>query len=443
MKNFRLQVILRIILIVATVLLFLWLFFETGSIIHIIILVILLTIELFYLFRYTDATNRELSKFLQSIRYSDFSAGFNKDYLGGSFRELNTAFREVMNKFLEARTEKEENFRYLQTVIQHIGTGLISYNQLGDVEFINNAAKKILKINSLKNIRSLEAVSRQLYDKLANIEGGNKLTLKINLDNDLLNLFIYATEFKMRDQIFKLIALQNIQNELEEQEMLAWQKLISVLTHEIMNSITPISSLASTLDRMLPQINSENSDPDLLEDISSAVGTIRKRSEGLLNFVEKYRSITRVPKPVLKQVEVKPLFGRIKLLMDSFLHNTNIEFTTSVTPENLEIAADSDLIEQVLINLLKNAIQSVGKNENGKVSLLSRIDDRGRAIIKVTDNGPGIKEDVIDKVFVPFFSTKQDGSGIGLSLSRQIIRAHGGTIQVTSKPEETVFTIRL
>ncbi|NLT51855.1 MAG: GHKL domain-containing protein [Ignavibacteria bacterium] len=446
MKNFRVQIILRLILIVVNVVIISQIYSKSGFNFLIFLFAALLFLQVFLLFRYIDIVNKELTKFLQSIKYSDFSAGFNKDYLGGSFTGLNEAFRDVMKKFQEARAEKEENFRYLQTVIQHVGIGLISFNQLGDVEFFNSAAKKNLKINSLKNINQLNGTYKNLLEKFNAIKAGEKITIKINAENDLQHLFIYATEFKMRNQNVKLIAMQNIQNELEEQEMQAWQKLIRVLTHEIMNSITPISSLASTLSKMLPELKSgcDTGNTEIFEDIDSAVNTIHKRSNGLLNFVEKYRSLTRIPKPVFASVSVDQLFIRMKLLMLPSLSENNISLNTKVNPENLELYADSDLIEQVLINLLKNAIQSLGKSDSGVISLTAGIDNQGKAVIKVTDNGPGIKEDVADKIFVPFFSTKQDGSGIGLSISRQIIRAHGGSLQVSSKPnEETVFTIRL
>jgi nitrogen fixation/metabolism regulation signal transduction histidine kinase len=403
-------------------------------------------LEIFSLFKYADATNRDLVKLLESIKYDDFTARFNNDNMGDSFNELTNALREVMQKFLSVRTEKEESTRYLQTVIQHVGVGLISYDQLGEVEFINNAAKKLLRLNNLKNISSLKAKHNDLFEGLQKIRAGNKIIVKINVETDIFKTFVYATEFKMHDQNYKLIALQNIQNELEEQEMQAWQKLIKVLTHEIMNSITPISSLASTLYKILPELKKDNTNvnQELFDDISSAVNTIRKRSDGLLSFVENYRSLTKIPKPKISIVSVAQLLTRIKQLMDSALTNNRIAFVTSINPKNLEILADSDLIEQVLINLLKNSIHSLYKKENGRIDIFASIDERGRAVIKVSDNGVGIREDLIDKVFIPFFSSKQDGSGIGLSLSRQIIKAHGGNIHVTSQPDkETIFTIRL
>jgi len=246
----------------------------------------------------------------------------------------------------------------------------------------------------------------------------------------------------MREQTYRLVAMQNIQSEIEETEIEAWQKIISVLTHEIMNSITPISSLSSTLKTILNEMKEPNA--ETIEDISSAVNTIKKRSEGLMSFVDKYRSITKIPKPNRHNFSVTSLFKRIEILMDSALDGKDIKFSFEINPINLEMNGDSDLIEQVLINMLNNAIQSLSETKNGIISLSAYIDSNSRAILKISDNGAGILEENIERVFVPFFTTKKEGSGIGLSLSQQIIRAHGGRIHVTSKPnEETVFTIRL
>jgi two-component system nitrogen regulation sensor histidine kinase NtrY len=349
-----------------------------------------------------------------------------------------------MQKFQQTRAEKEENYRYLQTVIQHVGIGLISFNQDGEVEFINNAAKKILQLSNLKNIRSLGKRHKNLSDTLFSIKAGNKMMLKITEENDLLQLFIYAAEFKMRDQNFKLIALQNIQSELEEQEMEAWQKLIRVLTHEIMNSVTPISSLASTVNGLLDKYKSDkNPELDSIEDITTAINTIQKRSEGLIHFVESYRNLTRVPKPNFQIIPVKNIFSRIVTLMETDITGKGIKFIRNVNPPMLELTADPELIEQVLINLIVNSIHALENVESPEIKLYSEMDERGRVIIKVIDNGVGISEDVQEKIFIPFFSTKKEGSGIGLSLSRQIMRSHGGMIRVNSTPgKETVFTLR-
>ena len=329
--------------------------------------------------------------------------------------------------------------------MQHVGVGLISYNQNGEVQFINNAAKRLLKVTYLNNISSLSKISQNLTQKLFALEAGERITIKITDENDFIQLIIYATEFKLRDQKYILVSLQNIQSELEEKEMEAWQQLIRVLTHEIMNSITPISSLASTVQTILKTSVQEKEvpDPESLDDINSAVNTIQRRSEGLIHFVNSYRNLTKIPKPNFQIFQISSLFERIKKLMSKELEEKGIKFTQCVTPDSLELTADPELVEQVVINLLINSEHSLEAQEGAAISLTASLDERGKILIKVTDNGPGIPEDVLEKIFIPFYSTKKNGSGIGLSLSRQIMRAHGGNIRVASKAgEETVFTLR-
>ena len=316
MKNFRLNLIIRIILLSLSIIIFFFLYYNTNLLASLIIILLLTILQVFLLIKYIDATNKELAKFLQSINYSDFSQTFSTKSLGSSFEELNKSFNEVILRFQKTRSEKEEHYRYLQTVIQHIGIGLISYNQEGNVEIFNNAAKKILKVSSLHNIEQLNSVSKDLGSSLFNIRNGEKKTIKIADENELIQLMVNAIEFKLRDQLFTLISLQNIQSELEEKEMDAWQKLIRVLTHEIMNSVTPISSLAGTMNSLLSNNgNKENLSKEDISDIKTAVGTIQKRSEGLLHFVDDYRSLTRIPKPDFEIFKIQTLFSRIQNLM--------------------------------------------------------------------------------------------------------------------------------
>jgi two-component system, NtrC family, nitrogen regulation sensor histidine kinase NtrY len=445
MKNFRLNLIIRVILLTLSIILFSYIFFNTEYIATLVILILIIIYQIFALIRYIDSTNKELARFLQSIKYSDFSQTFSKKFLGSSFEELNTAFNEVMLKFQKTRTEKEEHYRYLQTVMQHVGVGLISYNLEGKVEFINNAAKKILNISYLNNIEMLNNVTKGLGTSLLTIKAGEKSTLKIADENELIQLIVYATEFKMRDQLYTLISLQNIQSELEEKEMESWQKLIRVLTHEIMNSITPISSLAATVNYMLEKEDNpaDGVKDETINDIKVAVNTIQKRSEGLLHFVDDYRNLTKIPKPNFQIFPIKNLFERIEKLMENKLKENNINFSKSIEPESLEITADPELIEQVLINLLINSIQAVAETKDPIITMMAHLDDRGKITLRIADNGPGISDELQEKIFIPFFSTKKNGSGIGLSLSRQIMRSHGGSIRISSYPDkETAFTLK-
>ena len=446
MKNFRLNLIARILLLTVSIFALAYSFKENSNLIWSILLSISIIYQVYLLIRYIDKSNRELAYFLESITYSDFSQKFDFSKLGSSFKALSNEFNKIMEKFRQARSEREESINYLETVVQHIGVGLISFDLEGNVGLINKSAKRILRINTLHNINGLDKISPNFSEFIGQLPSGKKAAYKIIDKDEIVQLLIYTTDFRMHDKTCKLVALQNIQSELEEKEIDAWQKLIRVLTHEIMNSVTPISSLASTVNQYL--FNKEGSANSLsnetIEDIRLAINTIQKRSEGLVNFVEKYRSLTKIPKPNLDTVKVSQLFDRIKKLMESALSGSNIKFEILINPPILEVTADSDLLEQVLINLLNNAIQSLSGTNNGKICLTAFIDERGYAVFKVIDNGAGISQEIMDKIFIPFFTTKKEGSGIGLSISQQIIRAHGGSMNVSSKPnEETVFTIRL
>ncbi|MBW2487330.1 MAG: ATP-binding protein, partial [Deltaproteobacteria bacterium] len=331
-------------------------------------------------------------------------------------------------------------------IIDHVGIALIAFNPDGRVELINNAAKKLLKIPRLGNIRDIGAISHGLAEKLSHISPGDKDLFKLKKGDDLLQLSIYATGFVLRQQQLILVAMQNIQSELEEKEMTSWQNLIRVLTHEIMNSITPIASLASTAAGLLKD-EKECQVPEALNevitDVGHAVKTIEKRSKGLITFIDNYRKLTRIPKPDFKIVQIKDLFERVESLMGDQIEKTAIRFKSEIDPQSLTITADPALIEQVLINLCKNSVEALNGVSHPKIKLKAGTDGLGNPVIKVIDNGRGIPEEVAERIFIPFFTTKPEGSGIGLSLSRQIIRLHKGTIGVTSAPgARTVFKLR-
>ncbi|HKI78581.1 MAG TPA: ATP-binding protein [Ignavibacteriaceae bacterium] len=447
-KQFSLNIIFRVFTLCVTIFLIFYLIFKTSLYATTFILGIIIILQIYFLIRFVSKTNKEIIKFFESIKYSDFSQSFSARIKGASFEELSSSFSEVMKKFQNTRAEKEENFRYLQTVVQHIGIGLMAFTPDGEVELINTSAKRLLNITTIKNLKELNNLSPTLPSSLLELNSGDKILQKIVEDNELIQLAISATEFRMRGKKIILISLQNIQSELEDIEIEAWQKLIKVLTHEIMNSVTPITSLASTADGILQEFENNSSELDEslkenLMDVRGAVGTIQKRSKGLLHFVDAYRNLTKVPIPNFAILQVGKLFKRIESLLSDQFRKINLKFKISVEPENLEIMADSDLIEQVLINLIVNSMYALEGKDDPQVTLYGRIDDHGRGIIQVKDNGPGLTDDIAEKMFIPFFTTRKGGSGIGLSLSQQIMRAHRGSIRVNSIPDkETVFTLR-
>jgi two-component system, NtrC family, nitrogen regulation sensor histidine kinase NtrY len=447
-RNFKANTIVRVILLSFSVFLFFYSIEEKYRVTPILIAILIL-FQIFSLLRYVDRTNRELASFLESIRFAEFTRTFKIEGMGSSFDELNRAFNAVIKDFQQVRSEKEEHFHYLQSIVQNIDVSIIAFSQDGNVELINKAAKKLFQVANIKNIKMLESLSPALVDILLHLKPADTKLVKVQDEDDILQLAINASELKIKDKIIILATIKNIQNVLEEQETEAWQKLIRVLTHEIMNSITPIASLSSTLDIMLKDLSQEGSsdgipilDKDSSEEIKRALQTINKRSTGLLHFVNTYRNLTKIPKPNFRISALKTLFYNISQILDEDLKRHQIEFVVSLEPDDLEFSADEQLIEQVLINLIKNSMHALENKPLGKIELKGFTNKRGRVTIQVTDNGQGILPEVMDKIFIPFFTTKPSGSGIGLSLSKQILRLHNGSITAHSVPEkETTFTL--
>jgi nitrogen fixation/metabolism regulation signal transduction histidine kinase len=446
-KNYRFNIVFRVVLLAVSIFV---LFYSLRSRLFIAPVIVAVTIvfQTASLIRFLDRTNRELTSFLQSIRYSEFTSTFQIEGLGGSFDELNKAFNEVIQDFQKVRAEKEESFHYLQTIMQNIDVSVIAYSADGNIELINKTAKRLFQQTSLKNIKALSDLSPELVHTFLTIKPGENRLVKVQFEDDLLQLAIYASTIKMNNSLIYLVTIKDIQNVLEEQETEAWQKLIRVLTHEIMNSITPIASLSSTLDLMLKGFIAQESsgpmtiDRDALSEMQEALQTINKRSIGLLHFVNTYRNLTRIPKPNFKLCSVRDLFGNVEKLFVEEMRKCGFVFKVSVDPEGLELTADDQLIEQVLINLLKNAMHALQGRSDGRIELTAFMNRRGRVTLQVADNGPGILKDVLDKIFIPFFTTKPSGSGIGLSLSKQILRLHNASITAHSEPNvETVFTL--
>ena len=431
-KRFSLVIIFRIIVLSISIFLFFYLIQDTSFYATIFIIGVAVILQVYLLIKYIENTNKEISRFFYSIRYSDFTQNFKSKIKGAGFEELNNSFTEVIEEFKKTRSEKEENFHYLQIIVQHINVGILAYTLDGNVELINNAAKKLLGINSLRNISELNEKSNSLAKALMEIRAGKKALVKVVDNNELIQLSIFAAEFKLRNKHIILVSLNNIQSELEEKEMEAWQNLIRVLTHEIMNSITPIVSLSSTVNNMLEN-SGNNLSGENIEEFKGAVNTIEKRSKGLIHFVDDYRNLNRVPVPHFQISRISVLFDRIKNLLHEQLTLKNIALTCAVEPEDLEIMIDPDLIEQVLINLILNSVSAFDGTLNPDIKLLGRIDNRGAILIQVVDNGKGIPEELQEKIFIPFFTTKKEGSGIGLSLSKQIMKVHKGGISVKSE----------
>ncbi len=335
--------------------------------------------------------------------------------------------------------------QFFKNIVQHVGIGILTFNKAGTIQTMNTTAKRLLRVDKVEKLDDLREVDSALVDSFLKLKTGGRELLRLKMGDETLYLSLYAIELTLRGEVMKLISMSNIQSELEEKEMEAWQNLVRVLTHEIMNSVTPISSLAGMVEEELDS-KIKNSDfilkKEETEDMHLSVQTIGKRSAGLIKFVKEFRNLTHVPKPNLTEVLVKDLLDQMAMLHKKELADHGISSAVQAQTEALVVQADKTMIEQVLINLIKNAIQAFDGQSDKKI-ILSAHTNEGHVIISVKDNGSGIDADAIERIFVPFFTTKKTGSGIGLSLSRQIMRQHGGQITVKSKlGEGTEFLLR-
>lgn len=443
-RRFRIVCVVRILILTATLMLLAYLIVNSSLYATMVAVGLAAIYQVYGLISVVEQTNHVFTRFLESIKYSDFSDQFTSGLRGKSFDELNAAFARVIQRFRDLRQDREENYRYLQTVIQHIGIGLIAFDDKGEVELINNAARRLFHTASLKSIEKLNAFSGDLVERLRSARSGQQQLVTVRNTNDVLQLSVYTTRLHLRYRHITLASFQNISSELSAREMDAWQNLIRVLTHEIRNSLTPISSLAATVEDMVtaskPADVTAGNNGD--QDLRDALGTIRQRCDGLLNFVDAYRRLTRLPKPVFRSFRVSELLHDTAQLVipEITAHGIRLEYSTD--PENLELVADRELVEQVLLNLLHNAADALVDRPDASATMRAFGTADGRVAISVSDNGPGIVPDTIEQIFVPFYTTKKGGSGIGLSLSRQIMRLHRGTLTVRSAPDQqTAFTL--
>ncbi len=440
-KTFRIKVLIKISLICINIFISIFLYYQYQNLLLTAGFFILLIYQIINLFKLMDITNRNFKRFLEAIEYSDFTQSFSDKRMGKSFSELNSAFNKVVEKFKQNRGEKEKSFRYMQTIIQYINNGLISYDSEGHVDFINRAGKKILNLGFLKNINSLKVSHPDIYELIISIRHGDKVVKKVNINDDYKQMAFSVFEFRIGEKNLTLLSIQDIHNVLEDKELEAWQKLIRVLTHEIMNSLTPISSLSATTFDLIKQLDIEATKSKVdIQDIKDALNTIHTRSKGLIDFVNAYRNLAIIPKPVLKILSIKELISKTLIILQNNIKENNIEIIQNIDPESLEISADSSLIEQVLINLVINAVHALKEVDSPIIIINSFLSDSGKVNIQVIDNGTGISDQNKSKIFIPFYSTKKS-SGIGLSLCKQIMKLHKGQINVTTIDGLTTFTL--
>jgi signal transduction histidine kinase len=409
---------------------------------------ILIIYQVYNLVHYVNKTNRKLAQFFNSVRNEDSSLVYSSDYGGKIFDSLSKSLNELNHTIGEMRRQNARQSLFLNNLVEQVGVGLISYTKDGNVQIYNNAAKRLLQISQLGKINDISIKYPELYKCILELQPYNHQVTKVMTKQSVLFLSLKLSIFKSEKETLNLLSIQNIRVELEQNELDSWQKLIRVLTHEISNSIGPITSLANTTKKYFVRKETgsilkidELDDAMLLKTIDS-LDTIETTGRGLIDFVGKYRSLTALPQPKFEKFRVRELFDKLQTLLLEEADSNAINLGFNCSPNTLELTADFSLLEKGLINLIKNAFQALEKSNHGKVHVSAFKNVENRVVIIVKDNGVGISSDIIEDIFIPFYTTKNSGSGIGLSLSRQIMRLHSGTITVSSLPDKaTVFSL--
>jgi two-component system, NtrC family, nitrogen regulation sensor histidine kinase NtrY len=408
---------------------------------------LMIVFQILNFIQFINKTNTELSQFIEAVQYRDFSLQFTEKNAPVSVRQLRRAFNQINATFKQLSSEREEQYQYLQKILELVDTGILSYDQEGNVGWINEAFKRMMNIPYLRNISSLEKRDISVYQAIMSLENGDSQLVKINHRQVLLA----KTTFLNENIETNLIAFQNVNEAIEDTEAQAYQKLLRVMTHEIMNSVAPIASLAETMEKNLRsrkgiketgEMRFGGKNDDEFDDISLGISTIRKRSENLLKFADTYRQLAKVSMTSFSKFYIRDLFEGVEILLENQIEQQNIEFDVIIKDFELMIEGDMVLIEQVLINLIINAMDAVKSQQNPKITLSVFQNNQQQTIIEVRDNGVGMSDELMDKIFVPFFTSKPNGSGIGLSLSKQIMALHKGTITVNSVEKQgTAFRL--
>jgi nitrogen fixation/metabolism regulation signal transduction histidine kinase len=410
-------------------------------------IIFLIVLQTYLLVNQVNKTNADLEKFFSSVQDHDSSIRFPEKAKNNSFGKLHNRMNQLNTIIQNVKIENERTSQFLQSVVDHVDIGLLSFDVNGNIEIYNRAAKRYLNDQQPRQLSSLKTINDEIFKIINTIKPGQEILHKMKIDNLLQSILVKATELKFESNVIKLVSFQDITNELDKKELESWQRLIRVLTHEIMNSISPITSLAAVISGYFKKSDDEKPislrkiDHQIVSKTLSGLNTIEETGKGLLDFVDKYRSLTSLPKPDLRKFTIDSLFRKCKLLMESNISDY-IKITASVFPEDIAITADYAQIEQILINLIKNAAEALSGVGDGTIHLKAFFADDA-VLIQVKDNGIGISGDIIEDIFVPFYTTKENGSGIGLSLSKQIMQNHDGTISVNSSLDQgSEFTLK-
>ena len=446
-SNFRANVMLRVAILAALCFVLLWGVINTKWLATPLVCGALLLLATIELIRYVERGSRDFTSFLSFVAHQDFSTAAAVPYTGRPFGQLQDAYRVLIGELRRLHLQKAANHQYLEAVVEHVGVALCCFDEQGVVKMMNGAARRLFDLPHLNSMRTFARIDERLPGVLQELGDGDRALLAVRLGDDALRLVLYATTFALLEQRYKLVSFQNIRDELDQQEIESWRKLIRVMTHEIMNSVTPIISLSGVIrETMIDESGTPGVralTPHEQNDMLRSITAIHTRSSALLDFVQAYRSFAQLPAPVFTDVEVPALFERVRTLLSREIAQAGVTLQIRCDEPGLRIRADARQAEQVLINLVRNAIEALGSRPAPLIELRGSRNDDGDAILHVVDNGLGIAPEHLDSIFVPFFTTKRNGTGVGLSVSRQIMQANQGAISVRSAPGEgCVFTLK-
>jgi nitrogen fixation/metabolism regulation signal transduction histidine kinase len=427
-RQFRLLSILRVVLIAVTTSALAWAVLESEHVAVPAVLALAVILQTLILIRYVEKHVDTLEEFFAAIDYEDFTQRFVS---GDIDAELKDSFNLIIEKFRQTRAQREVQANYLEVVMRHVPVPLIAVRDDDSLRLVNNPVRRLTGLTSIRHLDDLAAVDSRLPELLKGIAAGGQQLLQVRIRDIPAELRVAVSEIRVDGEAERLYSIENLSGELTAREASAWRNLIRVLTHEIMNTLTPVTSLAQTCASMLDN-------PAASNDVLEAVNTIARRSEGLMNFVSRYRELLKVPQPSPVSFSVlAALHDAVRLLAGEL---RTVAVTVAVNPESLEVHADRQLFDQLLVNIVKNAVEAMQTTRDPELQLMARL-EFGRIVIRVSDNGPGIADDIVDQVFIPFFTTKREGSGIGLSVSRQIMTAHGGQMAIVRKDAMTVVSL--
>ena len=422
-----------------------WLFLQPGLHSLTLLSAVLLVGLVGELWWYVSRTNREVTRFLDAARHADYSQRFDFENVGAGFEELANTFSEILGKISAVRSNQEMELRRLRALIDHTPIPLLTIHGDDTITLQNNSARRMFGSAQVARLKDLRQFGVSFYTAVDEAVPGNRELVSFSVDGVEYKLTLATSENIVAGEAIRLVSLQDIQSELDMTQADAWQDLVRVLTHEIMNSITPVRSLATTAAEVVEDIaaKTESDSPirDDIDDLRDALSTLQKRSNNLMEFVNSYRQLTRLAPPEKKRMPIRQLFESVAKIAAAEWPDSKQMLTYDVDPEGLDVYADQVLLEPVLLNLLRNAWQATLNTDNPKIEMQGRFNSRGNVVIDVSDNGPGVPDDLTRKIFVPFFTTKEQGSGVGLALARQVMTAHGGYIRLAQDGTGARFTL--